>query len=1690
MTSSQHLSILLFCFFYAILASVALAEDAQIENRSVGSSTEKILPVDEPLNSWTMDTEQLEEAQGDELVSAESVTQEYQTIKVADVVPDIHFSDGDVKIPADYIVELEKALEKVRDQKNVRLHFIGHTDSRPLRDHLMALYEDNTGLSRERAGTVAAFCRNRLLIAPDAVTFEGLADTQPVASNSTKEGRAANRRVEVELWYDVPVDVAVTKELFIPKNVARVKICRTETVCQFKYKEGLVRRSTVKNLVSPLHYDIENLDVDDHFIKQISQARNNLLNKQNLQIKFIAYIDDQPLPSREKRIYGDHLTFTKAVSRRVARLVADAIGDNSISYTSEGRGNRSQLVENDSLHSRMVNRRISVEFWYDDSLQILPDEPQLCPGQAEDEVVTQIYRSDSGPSPTVMFAHGKPVVSSEKLAFMRQLLDEIRDKHNPRLRFVGYSANRVLSRRNASIYGDDIGWSTARATRLREYVAEQLHLSGQQTEVEGRGYLQSDNVEETGFIEAENSRVVVQAVYDAVLPATDYEGMAITPFKREVAISNPYALNTMRITVDGEPVADVGKSSSDIQRCTDVALNHADVVFKHDSILKTPRLNISAWPRSVRYADRADSLFPENQVSFQLYSNYRPFIDHGEVRIFKETQPESAQPYVVIPLDKDGHAVWLVDFPSYKAPSEILKYLVRVYDSEGHYDETSSQPLWIVDELDAKSIQADPDIELLVGYGTSRLKMQNIPVSGGTVFVSGHDIPEGYHVWLAGFPVPVDKGGKFVAESILPEGLHTVEVAVLDAAGNGDLYLRDLELSQSDWFTVGLADITASANKTNGPAKLLNPDNPRYSKDFSLQGRLAFYTHGKFNNGWSLTASADTREGPVDEIFSNFLEKTSEAQFRRIDPDYHYPTMGDDSTVVEMAPTQGKFYTRLAKEETFALWGNFKLVYSDTELAPINRQLYGANIHHQTLNVTSFGEPRFYIDGFGADPGTVAARDDFRGTGGSLFYLQQQDVLSGSESLRIEIRDKDSGIVLASKALSADLDYDIDYLQGRILLTEVLPTSASDDFLVSTTSLSGNPVYLVARYEFTPGFNDPDTVVTGGRIHYWLNDHIKLGATGSWGEEENVDSTLGAGDITLRATSATWVKLEGGKTTGPPEDATTSYDGGYTATAVDSTATDSVNAKGYRVEGALGFSDIFDPMRGRVVYYYQHLDGGYSAQGRYAANDLDQYGGNISIPFGNRWTSRLKLDFSDEELGLETQSGEFNVDYALNGQWTLTTAARLDKRTDHSLTVAETQEQGERGDVAVKLQYDSQTNWTTYLFGQETVQKTGNRDDNGRIGLGGSIRLTERFKVSSELSTGDLGNGASLGTEYLYSDKTILYSTYTLDSERDYDGVLERKGSFTSGFNTRYSDSVSLYAEEQYQHGDRPTGLIHTAGVTLTPSDRLSFGASADYGTLKHPDTAAEIERRAVAISAGYGFTHLALSSALEYRVDSTEQSDSSYSERTSWLFKNSVKYQLNPSWRIFAKFNYSTSESSFGSSYDSDYTEAIFGYAFRPVSHDRLNLLFKYTYFYNLPSTDLTLTRSDTDFIQRSHIVAIDATYDLTERWTVGGKYAYRVGQVALDTEDPEYFDSHASLYIGRLDWHFIKRWDAMTEFRMLDLPDAGDTRSGAVVALYRHFSDHIKAGCGYNFTDFSDDLTQLDFKHQGLFINVIGKL
>ena len=96
----------------------------------------------------------------------------------------------------------------------------------------------------------------------------------------------------------------------------------------------------------------------------------------------------------------------------------------------------------------------------------------------------------------------------------------------------------------------------------------------------------------------------------------------------------------------------------------------------------------------------------------------------------------------------------------------------------------------------------------------------------------------------------------------------------------------------------------------------------------------------------------------------------------------------------------------------------------------------------------------------------------------------------------------------------------------------------------------------------------------------------------------------------------------------------------------------------------------------------------------------------------------------------------------------------------------------------------------------------------------------------------------------------------------------------------------------------------------------------------------------------------------------------------------------------------------------------------------------------------------------------------------------------MSLNRKNPNFFSNNAHLFVLRNDLRFWKDWEASLEGRMLHMPDLSERRIGALFALYRYLGKYFKVGVGYNFTDFSDDLTDLSFGHRGVFVNVIGTL
>ena len=100
----------------------------------------------------------------------------------------VNFEFDSAKITADSTAKLDDVVKIITRNPDVKVEIAGHTDSQGNDEY-------NMGLSERRAKAVEDY-----LIAHGAkdanMTVKGYGETQPVADNGTKEGRAANRRVE------------------------------------------------------------------------------------------------------------------------------------------------------------------------------------------------------------------------------------------------------------------------------------------------------------------------------------------------------------------------------------------------------------------------------------------------------------------------------------------------------------------------------------------------------------------------------------------------------------------------------------------------------------------------------------------------------------------------------------------------------------------------------------------------------------------------------------------------------------------------------------------------------------------------------------------------------------------------------------------------------------------------------------------------------------------------------------------------------------------------------------------------------------------------------------------------------------------------------------------------------------------------------------------------------------------------------------------------------------------------------------------------------------------------------------------------------------------------------------------------------------------------------------------------------
>ncbi|MEQ9081110.1 MAG: OmpA family protein, partial [Sandaracinaceae bacterium] len=107
----------------------------------------------------------------------------------------ILFDSGRADLRDEGEVALSEIVQVLNSIPNRQFQVAGHTDNIPMRS---SRFQSNWELSTARAVNVARFMIDQGLNA-ERISAAGYAETQPVASNSTPEGRAQNRRIEIVL---------------------------------------------------------------------------------------------------------------------------------------------------------------------------------------------------------------------------------------------------------------------------------------------------------------------------------------------------------------------------------------------------------------------------------------------------------------------------------------------------------------------------------------------------------------------------------------------------------------------------------------------------------------------------------------------------------------------------------------------------------------------------------------------------------------------------------------------------------------------------------------------------------------------------------------------------------------------------------------------------------------------------------------------------------------------------------------------------------------------------------------------------------------------------------------------------------------------------------------------------------------------------------------------------------------------------------------------------------------------------------------------------------------------------------------------------------------------------------------------------------------------------------------------------
>lgn len=316
-----------------------------------------------------------------------------------------------------------------------------------------------------------------------------------------------------------------------------------------------------------------------------------------------------------------------------------------------------------------------------------------------------------------------------------------------------------------------------------------------------------------------------------------------------------------------------------------------------------------------------------------------------------------------------------------------------------------------------------------------------------------------------------------------------------------------------DLLLFGFGELTLHTWGVKGNIRAFESSNPSLKNDFSANYRASLFADGDLSENFYVNGLAviDSR---IDDEYRNVdpslyrlrmsLESreplwdhwrfTGEGLY---DPDriWEFGNLDTRLLTQPQIPARLELKARLESDENgYIEGGSLRPSFKGAKFSLYQRSLFGvyADLHTEVAGVEAVGGK---LEGKTFREGTaVGIRAD--GTTGP-FDLANAPMIRGSESVKIQVRDRfNETTVLETRTLARDIDYNVDYERGRIILYQP----------VSSETVASDPVYIVITYDYERTDNDE---LLGSRVRVMADDNAT--ASGSYLHRFVDDNAGGAG---------------------------------------------------------------------------------------------------------------------------------------------------------------------------------------------------------------------------------------------------------------------------------------------------------------------------------------------------------------------------------------------------------------------------------------------------------------------------------------------------------------------------------------------------------------------------------------------------